>query len=133
MAKEHIEAAQSHQKMTYDRHTKQPGYKVGDRIMVHMPHEAMGKAAKLARPYFGPYRILSVTPTNAEVRLVDKPDDPSMFISLSRVRPCYAELSNTSWSGHTRKRKRNKSAKTVPKASSSQPYTGPITRSRAKK
>ena len=127
VAKEHIQSAQSHQKATYDRHTKPPGYKVGDCVMVHMPHEATGKAAKLARPYFGPYRILSLTPTNVEVRLVDKPDDSSMFISLSRIRPCYAELSDTSWSGHTRKRKRNKSANSTPKASSSEPYTGPIT------
>ena len=100
--------------------------------MVHMPHEANGKAAKLARPYFGPYRILSLTPTIAEVRLVDQPDDSSMFISLSRVQPCYAELSDQSWSGHTRKRKRNQTAKPAPKQSSSEPYNGPITRSRAK-
>ena len=134
VAKEHIQSAQGHQKKTYDRHAKPPRYKVGDRVMVHMPHEATGKAAKLARPYFGPYRILSVTPTNAEVRLVDKPDESSIFISLSRIRPCYAELSDTSWSGHTRKRKRNKPTKTAPKAPSSEPYyTGPITRSRATK
>ena len=101
--------------------------------MVHMPHEATGKAAKLARPYFGPYRILSLTPTNVEVRLADKPDDSSMFISLSRIRPCYAELSDMYWSGHTRKRKRNNSANSTPKASSSEPYTGPITRSCARK
>ena len=133
VAKEHIQSAQSRQKKTYDRHAKPPRYKVGDRVMVHMPHEATGKAAKLAWPYFGPYRILSVTPTNAEVRLIDKPDESSIFISLSRIRPCYAELSDTSWSGHTRKRKRNKPTKTAPKAPSSESYTGPITRSRATK
>ena len=88
VAKEHIQSAQSHQKTTYDRHAKQPGYKVGNRVMVHMPHEVTGKAAKLARPYFGPYQILSLIPTNVEVRLVDKPDDASMLISLSRIRPC---------------------------------------------
>ena len=105
--------------------------------MVHMPHEATGKTAKLARPYFGPYRVLNLTPTNAEVRLIDKPDDPSIFVSLDRVRPCYSELPNRSWSGHTskRKRKRKSSAKTQTVKEPSPelpPYTGPITRSRAK-
>ena len=47
--------------------------KVGDRVMVHMPGSVKGKAWKLVRPYHGPYRVISVTPTNAEVRLVDEP------------------------------------------------------------
>ena len=99
-ASECIQSAQKHQKNVYDRHAKAIDYRVGDRVMVHMPHEATGKAAKLARPYFGPYRIVSVTSSNAEVRLVDKPDDPTIFVSLSCVRPCYSELPDSSWSGH---------------------------------
>lgn len=135
-ASECIKSAQKHQKTVYDRHAKTIDYRVGDRVMVHMPHEATGKAAKLARPYFGPYRIVSITSTNAEVRLVDKPDEPTIFVSLSRVRPCYSELPNSSWSGHTptKKRKRRsptKSSKSA-KQTESTPYTGPITRSRAK-
>ena len=65
--------------------------------MVHMPHEATGKAAKLAMRYFGPYRIVSITPTNAEVKLVDRPGNPAIFVSLSRVRPCYSELPDSSY------------------------------------
>ena len=61
-------------------------YQVGDRVMVH---EASEKTAKLARPYFGPYCVLNVTTTNAEVRLIDKPDDPSIFVSFDRVCPCF--------------------------------------------
>ena len=37
--------------------------------MVYMPGDVSGKKWKIARPYHGPYRILSVTPTNAEVQL----------------------------------------------------------------
>ena len=129
--KVNINSAESHKRAVYERRAKKPGYKVGDRVMVHMPHEATGKAAKLARPFFGPYRILSLTPTNAEVRLVDRPDDASLFVSLSRLRLCYAELSDTSCIGHTRKRKRNKIVKTIANVSSSEPYSGPSTRSRA--
>jgi hypothetical protein len=99
-----------------------------------MPHEATGKTVKLARPYFGPYRVLNLTPTNAEVRLIDRPDDPSIFISLNRVRPCYSELPDHSWSGHTskRKRKRRSSVKTVKESIVSPEYSGPMTRSGAK-
>ena len=135
-AAECIKSAQKHQKSVYDRSAKTMDYRVGDRVMVHMPHEATGKMAKLARPYFGPYRVLNLTPTNVEVRLVDKPDDPSIFVSLDRVRPCYSELPDRSWSGHTSKRKRPRksSAKTVNKLVSPEQrqYTGPMTRSRRK-
>ena len=95
-AAECIKSAQKRQKTIYDRGAKAMDYRIGDRVMVHMPHEATGKTAKLARPYFGPYRVLNVTSTNAEVRLIDKPDEPSIFVSLDRVRPCYSCLLYTS-------------------------------------
>ena len=88
-ASECIKSAQKHQKTVYDCHAKTVDYRIGDRVMVHMPHEATGKAANLARPFFGPYRIVSITSTNAEVRLVDK---HTIFVSQSRIRPCYSEL-----------------------------------------
>ena len=78
--------------------------------MVHMPHEVRGKAWKLARPYHGPYRILTLTPSNAEVVLVDRPKDPSLFVSLNRVRPCYAEMGDDSWTGKKKKKALNKKA-----------------------
>ena len=81
-------------------------YHIGDRVMVHMLNESTGKTAKLARPFFCPYRVLNLTSTNAEVRLVDKPDEPSIFVPLDRVRPCYNELLDRSWSGHSSKSKR---------------------------
>ena len=65
--------------------------------MVHFPSAAQGKAWKLARPYFGPYRIISLTPTNAEMQLVDQPDGETLFVALDRVRPCYSEMSNEVW------------------------------------
>ena len=132
-AAECIKTAQGRQKSIYDCGAKEMAFKVGDRVMVHMPHESTGKTVKLARPY----RILNMTPTNAEVRLVDMPDDPSIFVSLNRVRPCYAELPNRSWSGHRTKRKRrSKSSATTtadpPASPELPPYTGPVTRSRAR-
>ena len=103
-----VTTAQAKQKRVYDRRAKHVDYRVGDRVLVHMPHEATGKAAKLARPFFGPYRVLGVTSTNAEVRLVDKPDDPPIFVSLGRIRPCYEEIPDVSWSGHSPRKRRRK-------------------------
>ena len=45
--------------------------------MVYMLQEKKAKSRKVARPYFGPYRVLSVTPSNVEVQLIDKPAEPS--------------------------------------------------------
>ena len=91
-------------------HTKEPSYKVGERVMVYMPTDVAGKERKLARPYHGPYRIVALTPTNAEVKLVDVVDDPSIFVALDRLCQCYPEIPNTSWTGrrktHRRKSKR---------------------------
>jgi hypothetical protein len=71
LAREKIEQAQEKQKEQYDRHAKNPGLHVGQRVMVHMPSERQGTTWKLARPFHGPYQILSLTPNNAEVMLVD--------------------------------------------------------------
>ena len=68
--------------------------------MVRMPSESQGKNWKLARPFYGPYRVLQVTPTNVEVRLVDQPKGDSIFVALERVRRCYTEQGDTTWTGH---------------------------------
>ena len=99
LAGKHIKEAQQRQKRQYDKRSKELDLKIGDRVMVYTPQEKKGKSRKVARPYFGPYHVLSVTPSNVEVRLVDKPAEPSIFVSLDRVRACYPELGDISWSG----------------------------------
>ena len=74
--------------------------------MTYMPGAVQGKNWKLSRPFYGPYRILSLTPTNAEIHLVDKPSDPAIFVSLNRLRPCYSELSDISWSGKSKQHRK---------------------------
>ena len=59
--------------------------------MVHMPQSVSGIVWKLARPFYGPYRVLSLTSTNAEVKLIDKLDS-ECNVALNRVRLCYPEL-----------------------------------------
>ena len=132
-AQKHIATAQSNQKRYYDRRADEKRVRKGDRVMVFMPAETQGRDRKLARPYHGPYRVLNVTPTNVEVRLIDKPKDPSIFISLDRVTPCYPELGDSSWTGH--RKRENKSKKRVQNTAQSQstsPTNGghrPVTRS----
>ena len=103
IAKEKIERAQDHQKLQYDKHTRRSEIQVGDRVMVFMPSKVQGKDRKLARPYHGPYRVLNVTPTNAEVTLIDRPRNPSIFVSLTRVRRCYDDMDDHSWTGSDKK------------------------------
>ena len=82
LAKSGIKQAKIKQEK-YDKSSKQPQYQIGDRVMVFMPSEDKGTMSwKLARPFYGPYCIV---PTNAEVRLVYKPEDPTIFVALNRV------------------------------------------------
>ena len=103
--------------------------------MVHHPGVVKSRAWKFARPFYGPYEVLALTSTNAEVRLVDHPSDPSIFVSLDRLRPCYAEMSNDVWVGHRRPRTaaRPESSVLPPLVGGPSPeYTGPVTRSRTR-
>ena len=135
---ENIQQAQEKQKRFYDRASKDPTYRVGDRVMVYMPGDVAGKAWKLARPYHGPYRVISLTPTNAEVRLIEKPNDPTLFVTISRLRKCYPEIPvDASWTGRIKKTKRKRRSGQVQKQSDSQtkPLSrrdGPVTRSMTK-
>ena len=140
LAQQNIENVQRHQKSSYDRHAKECPLMVGQRVMVRMPTEMQGKTWKFARPFHGPFRILSLTPTNAEVRLVDEPQSKSMFVSLNRVRTCYEELPDVSWKGSsphkytpTPQSGRPVKAGTNAGQGDAVPYTGPVTRSRSDK
>ena len=108
VAKEQIENARQRQKKQYDRHAKDPKILIGDRVMVHMPGELQVKEHKLVHPFHGPYRVLKVTPNNVEVVLIDKPRDSSIFVALNRVRLCYPEQPEETWTGSRRRRKKNK-------------------------
>ena len=78
-AQECITDKQKHQKSMYDRSAKEPNLEVGQRVMVHMPSEVQGKTWKFARPFHGPFRVLSLTPTNAKF---DLSTNPSLNLSL---------------------------------------------------
>ena len=87
---ENVRTAQARQKRHFHCKSSDSKLKVGDRVMVSLHGAAQRKAWKLARPYFGPYQIVALTPTNAEIRSVNQSDgSETLFMSLDRVRPCY--------------------------------------------
>ena len=101
--------------------------------MIHMPAAVTGKAWKLARPYHGPYRVVSVTPTNIEARLVDDMDAESIFVAVNRVRPCHPELPDSSWTGHRKwKGRKKRNSKDSEKPVVVERQTGPVARSMSK-
>jgi len=55
-----IAKAQYKQNLQYDKNAKAPSYKISDRVLMYMPHEATEKNRKLALPYQGPYRIINI-------------------------------------------------------------------------
>ena len=121
-----VESAQSKQKKAYDRKANDHHFQVGDRVMIHMPGTVAGKSWKLARPYHGPYRVISVTPTNVEARLVDDVDADSIFVSVNRVRLCPPNLPDNVWIGK-KKHRRSRPQNVVVERPTER--AGPVTRS----
>ena len=129
-----IKEAQQKQKTAYDHHSSSSVYKVGDRVMVYMPKEVSGKDRKLARPFHGPFRVVSLTQTNAEVQLVVRPEDPPLFVAIDRLRKCYTEMTDESWTGRQHRGRRSKHRQTPTPVQSGRQNTvvqrsGPVTRS----
>ena len=135
LAQDNVAKAQAKQNRNYDRSAKEPTLQKGDRVMVRMPGEIKGKSWKFARPYHGPYRVVPVTPTNAEVVLVDRlNDDPILVL---QIRPCYEELPDISWTGNSgakaQKKKKDLDAQKPEKEKKEITYRGLTTRSMSRK
>ena len=134
LAQNNIKRAQAQQKCQYDKKTAPVEVKVGDRVMIYMPTEVQGKKWKLARPFHGPYRVITATPNNVEARLVDDPTAEPLFVSWDRVRSCYLEQGDETWTGPRRKRRKKKKKKsssmeTEAMATKASSRNGPVTRS----
>ena len=93
----------------------------------------------MSRPFHGPYRVLTVTPTNVEVRLVSDPRQESIFVNLDRIRSRYPELEDDEWIGPKGKMKaKGTKKKSTPPSGASAPEKvtsreGPVTRSMTKR
>ena len=107
ITRDNIDKAQKAQKKQYDKKARVKEIRAGDRVMVYMPQEANGVSKKLARPHFGPYRVLDVHPNGLTVRPVDRPKDPSIRVNLERATLCPPELPDESWLGNKRRRRKS--------------------------
>ena len=107
ITRDNIDKAQKAQKKQYDKKARVKEIRAGDRVMVYMPQEANGVSKKLARPHFGPYRVLDVHPNGLTVRPVDRPKDPSIRVNLERATLCPSELPDESWLGNKRRRRKS--------------------------
>jgi len=59
-----------------------------------MTSKLQGPERKVALPFHGPYCVIRVTLTNAEVPSLSKPGDLTIIVAFSRVRQCYLEQSD---------------------------------------
>ncbi len=105
MAQDHVQKVQRHQKKFYDRHTSDPTYQVGDRVLAFMPAARAGKVRKFARSFRGPFRVLEVTDTDVRVIPVDRPQDMPLFVALARTRHCPQEAPEGEAWPQTRKKR----------------------------
>ena len=94
-ARTFVKKSQQKQK-NYDKKTKVV-FRVGDRVFLHKSSAKVGKAYKFARPFHGPYRILELTPNDARLTPVDKPQEEPVFVALDRLRKYPDELEDTFW------------------------------------
>jgi hypothetical protein len=77
--------------------------------MVLMPSRVSRKRLETGKVFSRSVPSLQVTPSNAEVRLVDQPNGDFIFVALDRVRRCYLEQENTTWTGRKQRRKQKHS------------------------
>ena len=61
MQREHIKVSQGKQNQFHDHKSKDPEILVGNKAMVYLPSEHLGKTYKVSRPFHGPYRVDSVS------------------------------------------------------------------------
>ena len=88
LAKRNNKTAQGNQKLQYDRNSKPPKFRVGDRVFVYMPSAKACKAYKFARPFYGPYQIIEQSETGVVVRPVDKPQAEPIRVAYDRIQRC---------------------------------------------
>ena len=73
LARKSVGKAQKRQKSFYNKRARETNFSVGEHVFLLKPAETTGANRKFARPFHGPYRVVSVEPNNACIRRVDRP------------------------------------------------------------
>ncbi|XP_062520952.1 capping protein inhibiting regulator of actin dynamics-like [Corticium candelabrum] len=100
-----IKDAQERYKQQYDRFRKPHTFRIGDRVFIE---EEVGKKKKIGLPFRGPYRVIKTTENNVEVRPVGRPEEPSKWLNVERVRPCPQEIAEVPCPARKGRRRRQK-------------------------
>ena len=87
LATSHIRRAQKKYKYQYDRRARTTECQVGDWVLIRFPREETGANRKLAQPWHGPYRVISIDGPDVTAIKVYFPEKKSIHIHRSRVQP----------------------------------------------
>ena len=88
LAVEIIQEAQRKYMAYYDHKAKADRFRLGEWILIKLPHEESGKQRKLSRPWHGPYRIMKLTDTDVTAIKIYFPEDVTIKVHQNRVSPC---------------------------------------------
>ena len=91
-ARNNIKITQKRQKQQHDRHAKDPGFKVGERVFVYMPAAGQGEPYKLAKKFQGPFRIVVIN--GLELANINRPGSKHIRLALNRVQRCPEEIND---------------------------------------
>ena len=87
VARKHMTQAMRSQKRHYDRNAKDIRYKVGDVVWLHCPARRKGRSPKLARPWKGPYLILTKL-SDVNYRIQMSPKSRMEVVHADRLKSC---------------------------------------------
>lgn len=104
-----IESRQAAAKRYYDvnRHVREPDLKVGDRVWMFVPYEAIDKNRKMSLPWHGPCVIRELQGSNAKIQLVSNTYAyPIITVNIERLSKTADKIpADAWWVGNTRKRR----------------------------
>jgi hypothetical protein len=87
-AAESIENAQKTQADNYNRNVKESKYMQGDLVMVNIPIMSCTQNDKLDHKWYGAYRVISVDPPTADIRLANDTSSEIRKLHFNRLKPC---------------------------------------------
>lgn len=86
LASKCIEKAQKKQKLYFDAKANPYSYKVDDIVFAKIPLKSKDSSWKLANPWKGPYRVITVKDPNVEIRLISNPKAPIVKLHMDRIK-----------------------------------------------
>jgi hypothetical protein len=105
--------AQKQQKNHYDKKSTSVPFRPGERVFLYKPVEKTGEARKLARPFYGPYRIVDMDSNTATTTRIDRPEEELLLVAIEKLRRRPDEIGPGFWPADGRRKKKNKPGEAV--------------------